>query len=232
MKYRKYISSIKVVNDRIWISTVGAGLFVYNANTLQYMASWGDTEKRSIYSLLDLKEMNCIIALTTRGIYSFKTELKDSAFFDYLEYELKCPDDFDGQTMSVGVAIPVMGNTKQPEVWVCSHTERKFFILNPYTLSVTGEVEYSERDVAHFRGGSDLVSGMRNSQGRRRSDHTHVSMIVRIKEMQVVMVGLEVKLAVAENWSVLLWDVESRKMQALFDCREYCLAHQDELPGM
>lgn len=227
LKFKKYISSVRVVDERIWISTVGSGLFVYNANTLQYEASWGDSDRENVYNLLDVKDARCMIALTNRGIFSFGTELDSSTFFDCLDYQNRCSDDFGGLAMNVGVVIPATGNVKNCEVWVCSHSERKFYVLTPLTLKVLNEVECSDKDLAAVSR-KDLVQ-----QGCvQKGDVSSGSMIVRIKEMQVVNADFHVKLAVADNCKILLWDVESQKLERVFDCWEYCKSHQDEFQGM
>ena len=227
LNYRKYVSCIRVVNDRIWISTVGAGLFVYNAITLQFEASWGDKDKENIYTLLDIKDMSCMIALTSKGLFSFSTEVGGSTFFDYLDYQVNCSSDFEGITMNVGVVIPASKNVKACEVWVCSHSERRFYILNARSLNIIKVVDYSEKDLAILKR-KELSTSLSTTNSRRRGG---LSGVVRIRELKELDVDSRVKLAVADSWNVALWDVERRRLEDVFDCMEYCKSHHTELPG-
>lgn len=222
MKYKKYISSIIVIGGRIWVSTVGCGLFVYNASTFLYECSWGDKEKEQIYKLLSIEETNSIIALTSKGIFSFEAEVDNARLFDSLEYQNCQSENFD---VNVGVVVPYMDFTKKCEVWVCSHSERKFYILDPHSLKVLKEVVYIEKDLVLHQPSPTLTA--------KRNMHMSLVgfMFTKIKEMEVAYVSNRVKVAVADNWMLLLWDAENRKLESVFDCREYCVSHQEDHSG-
>lgn len=215
LKDKKYISCIKVIAGRIWISTVGHGLFVYNASSLEYEGSWGDREKVEIFNMLSVEEASCIIALTSKGIFSFEAEINNTRLFDYLDFTKCRKEDLNGLTMNIGVVVPsTTANVAKCEVWLCSITERRFFVLNPYNLSTLEEVvDTKERD-----------------QQSRHDGRTPL-MLTSIKDLQVVEVEGRLKVGVADNWMVLLWDVENRKLERDFNCKEYCTKYKDNHSG-
>ena len=212
LKDKKYISCIKVIAGRIWISTVGHGLFVYNGSSLEYEGSWGDREKVEIFNMLSVEEASCIIALTSKGIYSFEAEINNTRLFDYLDFTKCRKEDLNGLTMNIGVVIPLTPNANKCEVWLCSITERRFFILNPYNLNTLDEVEDTKKE---------------RDQQSRREGRAVVPMLTSIKDLQVVEVENRLKVGVADNWMILLWDVETRKLENDFNCREYCTMYKD-----
>lgn len=215
---KKFISCIKLINSRIWISTVGCGLFVYNSSTLHYEGSWGDRDEEEIYSLLHVEETSCVVALTRRGLFSFDAEITNTRFFDTLEFTNCLKEDFGGSTMSMGVVIHPDRNIKKCEMWVCSQAEKKFFVLSPLTLDVVEEVEYSEKDYAARKAKSHPPTHSLH----RKSDPLMSPMMTIIKDMEVVLVDYSMKVGVADNWMLVLWDVESRTLEKTLNCADYC----------
>lgn len=193
---------------------------MYNSSTLQYEGSWGDKEKEEIFNLLHIEEAGCVIALTSRGLFSFEAEIADARFFDSLEFT-KCQwEDIQGLTMSVGVVVHPSLNITKCEVWVCSQTEKRIFILNPCTLDILKEVEFTEREYSLL---STHPPGENMRNLSKKMDVLPLSpMMTVIKDMQVVQVGCRMKMGVADNWMLALWDIESRKLEKIFNCVEYC----------
>lgn len=198
---------------------------MYNAYTLKYEGAWGDREEQ-IYSLLSIQEADYVIALTSKGIFSFEAEIVASKLFDSLESQNSQNEAFDGLTVNVGVVIPPTANISKSEIWLCSHTESKLFILNPYKLNILTAVKYTAKELATLKVGS----GSRPTTATI-SVHEMSSMLTNIKDLQVVEVDHRMKLVVADNWMLLLWDVEKRELERVFDGKEYCEAHREELSG-
>lgn len=198
---------------------MGQGIFVYDANTFSYEVSWGDRDNQQVYSLLNVEETGSVLALSTDGIFSFEAEISKSRLFDNLEVQNYQNEDFGGLAINAGVVVPQAANLKRSEVWVCSHAERRLFILNPYTLSIVKEIEYTERELVSLRQGRE--------DGFRPRESRYAYFLTSIKDLRAVQVNNRMKLGVADNWLLLLWDVEKRKLERVFDCREYCKAHQE-----
>ncbi len=213
-----------MIDGLIWISTVGCGLFVYDASTLQYQASWGDKDREDIFNLLHVEETHHVIALASRGLFSFEADIKHTPrFFDSLDFKSH-KDDFQGLAMNVGVVIQTAANVRNCEIWMCAHTERKLFILEPHTLSIQEVLVYTESDWKVQKPATRQTTCMKNQQ-------SSPPMLTIIVNMQAVLVEYSMKVGVADNWMILLWDVQSKKLEKNFDCMEYCLANVDSISG-
>ena len=206
---KQFISCVKLIDSRLWISTLGCGLFVYNANSLKFEQSWGDKEGREVYNLLSFVAKDgsvIVIALSKDGLFSFAN--KDMKFLCYQK------NAFQKHTMNVGIVIEAGFNIKETELWVCSHTEKVFFILNPYSLAMMEEVKYSQ------------LSKSVSAEQLRHHDLSHnvVSpfMLTSIKHLQAIKVNKRKKIGMAYNWMLYVWDVETRSEQQNLDIMEYC----------
>ena len=193
-----------------------------------YEVSWGDRERQQVYSLLHIEENSSVLALTTNGIFSFETEISKARLFDNLEIQNHQNEDFGGLAINIGTVVPAVANLKRSEVWVCSHAERRLFVLNPYTLSIIDEVEYTEKQLASLRQIPE-EGGFRTRESRYAKKGYFLT---SIKDLCAVQVNHCMKLGMADNWLLLLWDVEKRKLESVFDCREYYKAHLDKLSGI
>ena len=227
------ISSIKIIAGRVWISTVGCGLFVYNAHTFQYECSWGDSEKQNVYMLLDVGEFNTVLALTSNGIYSFNSDINATKLlFDSLEPQGCKNIESIGQSINVGVVIPLQASTAMCEVWVCSHTEHHFYIVSPVHLNVTEEVEFTEKEM-------DLLMESRRTEEQKlrltsvsKKKQSGTTMTTNIKNLHVIQVNYLVKLAIANNYILLLCDAEKRELEQIFNCKDYLKEYyEDHIPG-
>ena len=201
---------------------------MYNSNTLQYEGSWGDKDKEEVYNLLHIVETSCVVALTSRGLFSFEAEITNTCFFDSLEFTNCVKENFGGSTMSVGVVVHPDLNIKQCELWVCSQAEMRIFILNPLTLDVMQEVEYSQKEYAAMKPVPSHFHSLSLKHSRSRQDLPMSPMVTIIKDMKVVPVGYSLKVGVADNWMLTLWDVENRMLEKTFNCADYC---QESISG-
>ena len=226
MKSKAYVSCIAVIAGRIWIATVGRGLFVYNASTFKYEVSWGDHDKQQVYQLLSVEEMASVLALTTNGIFSFESEISKARLFDNLEAQNHQDEDCGGLTINAGVVIPPAANIRKSEAWVCSHSERRLFVIDPCTLSILTEIEYTEKQLSTLRVDVQKEGSLRPRQSRYQKKNYFRT---NIKDLRVIQVNNSMKLGMADNWLILLWDVKNRELESVFDCREYCKAHLDEI---
>lgn len=216
---KKFITSIKLIVGRLWIATVGCGLFVYDANTLKYEKSWRDMEGEEIYDLLHTECGDgsvIVIALTKSGLFSFTNE--DMKF---LHYQKKA---FQNLVMNVGVVIEAGYNIKESELWVCSHAENSFFILNPRTLDIIKEVKYLRK--------ARLPQSVSVEQ-LSLDPHNVMSpfMLTSIKHLQAIKVNDRKKIIMAVNWMLYLWDVETRSEEQSLNCMECCKKNEDSLLG-
>ena len=201
---------------------MGSGLFLYNATSLQYEASWGDQDRVSVFDLLYVEELNHVIALTCSGIYTFDAGASTMRLFDCMDYSLR-KDSFRGQIMNVGTVVANYSSGVDAcryEVWLCSHEERMFFIVNPSSLSIIEVVEFEEKEK------------MSATHASVKKSNSHPSfMLTSIKYLQAVEGEFAPKLGVANNWELLLWDVGRRTLEHTFNCMEYCKENQDSFSG-
>lgn len=197
---------------------MGCGLYVYNSSTLQYEGSWGDKEREEIFNLLHIEETRCVLALTSRGLFSFDAEIDNARFFDSLEVIDSLKENFQDLTVNVGVVVHPDHGLAKCEIWVCSETERRFFILNPHTLDVLEEVDYTKKG---YSINEEPLLEPKHSVPRK-GEPPISPMVTIIKDMQEVQVSYHMKVAVADNWMLLLWDVEGRMLEKTFNCAEYC----------
>lgn len=199
---------------------MGCGLYVYNSSTLQYEGSWGDKDKEEIFNLLHIEQTRSVIALTGSDLFSFDAEMEKARFFDSLEVINSLKADLKGLTANVGVVVHPDHSLVKCEIWVCSQTERRIFILNAHTLDILEEADYSERSFSFNNGKHQLLESMHSVP--RKVEPAMSPMVTVIKEMQEVQVDYHSKVAVADNWMLLLWDAGSRKLEKTFNCAEYC----------
>lgn len=188
------VSAIEVINDTIWISTIKSGICVYSTSTFLCLTSWGVRDKLNVFSMLQVHDMSLVLALAESGIYSFSSILKGD--FESLQPQSSFEKNLPPVSINVGVHVPPELNIKVSEVWVCSHTRYEFFILNPSNLAAKKEIIKSPQS------------------------STPLAVNHNIMHLQVVKVSGRMKLAVADNWMIHMWDVERREIEREFDCRK------------
>ena len=194
-KKNKYISNIKVIGGHVWICTVGAGLFVYNADRRQLVAFWGEDEKQQIYTLLYVEETSAVLALTHKGMYAFSSDIGNPNYEILVPY-VNIPKS-GSRDINEGVVIPCVANMGCTEVWVCSQGGIGFQILNLHHFTLVEEVYSGERDQSSLSGR-------------------------KIRHMYPMIMNDRSSLAVANRHVVECWDVELRKKKTEFNCMEYC----------
>ena len=186
-----YVSTIEVIDDNIWISSIGSGIYVYNTKSFICLSSWGVKDQQHIFAMLHVADMSLVLALTKNGIFSFSSTVKNG--FDYLQPQNFLEVNFSPLSINVGVYIPPELNIYESQAWVCSHTRHEFFILDPSTLEVIKEYSTKSSD--------------------QRVNHN-------IMHLQTLTTSGRMKLAVADNWMLHLWDVEKRQVEQTFNCRQ------------
>jgi len=155
-----------------------------------------------------------VVTLTSEGIYSFEAKASGTQLFDSME-----PIDlaqqrkqFGNLNISVGTCVPSTDATWRSEVWVCDRSRSKLHIVDPKTLKVLSCLEYSTEELQ-----------------QPGTPHWSSEMVTRIKDMKAFQViDDEVKVVVADNCMLLLWDATRRKLEGILDCRKYCKAHQQD----
>ncbi len=199
---------------------------MYDSNTYKYKCSWGESEKEAVYSLLYVEEENLVLTLTSNGIYSFHSDISEDQFFDKLEHYMHLKPEFGGQGVNIGVVIPPSGRESIGcQVWVCSHKEHKFYILDPRRLNITAVVECSKTEL------SSIMETEEQSHKFKSSKPILSSMTTNIKDMQVLRMH-HMRLAVANNWKIPLWSVKERRIMHVFDCKEHCKTRYSNISGM
>lgn len=189
------ISKIEVVDETIWIATIGSGIYVYSTRTFNCHSSWGVSNKENVFNLLYIEDMSLIVALTITGIYSFSTVIKGD--FHYLEPSNYLKEKISPLSINVGICIPCELNINSSEVWVCSHTRCEFFVIEPSTLTII------EASIGSMSERSDQMSINHN-----------------ILHLEIMKISGRMKLAVADNWILHLWDIERREIEKSFNCQE------------
>lgn len=127
-------------------------------------------------------------------MYAFDTDISisESAL---IEHQIFIPKS-GPLDVNEGVVVPVAGNIREPEVWVCSRTGHRLTILHPKKFSIidevhTGELEDKARVVRHMHtmlanGQSFLVIANRHLIERwdveLRQKKDEFDMIVHYKE--------------------------------------------------
>ena len=194
---KKYISSVCVACGNIWVSTVGAGLRVYDPVSKQLIAVWGEQEKHQMYLLLHVEETFSILALTHKGMFVFDTDLPTSMSCDVLTPTHSFPrPEGPRNTMNEGAVIPPVANLDSSQVWVCSQAGEVLKILHAKNFKLVEEVPIPEDE---------------NSHGRK------------IRHMEPLTVAGRCFLAFADQHVVQKWDVEDRRKIDVYDCCDACM---------
>lgn len=191
---KKFISNITVIDNNIWICTVGTGLFVYNGRTSLPVASWGVDEKQQIYTLLHVEESASVLALTHKGMFAFDSVLDLSTqFLQTLNPKLSIPKS-NTHDWNEGIVVPSEGNLARSQVWVCSQMVLVFCILDPQDFSIIDEVKSSTED-----------------------GESH-----KIRHMTTCVLQGRSTLLIADKHFLVSWDVQRRERQGVFSCTTVC----------
>ena len=192
-KKKKYVSTILVVLEHVWIGTVGVGLWVYGASSKQPVAMWGKEEKQMIYLLLNVEETSSILALTHKGMFVFDYDFVPSAAVDLLTPRVSVPKSSACMLdLNEGAVVPYGGNMDVSEVWVCSQIGQHFKVLDPKDFNLLCEVPIS-----------------REKLKTRKARH-----------MQSVVVEGRYFIVVGDHHFVEKWDVELREEVGRYNCHE------------
>ena len=195
---KKYVSNVCVACNNIWVSTVGAGLWVVDPSLKQVIAVWGETEKQQVFKLLHVEDSNMILALTRQGMYVFSAILGQVNPASPISCDVLIPvssNPRSGNDINEGVVIPADGNLDRCEVWVCSQNGHSFQVLDSQMFDVLEEV-------------SMLNDG--EHKGRK------------IRHMCPFLLEGRSTLAVADRHFLQRWDVEERMKKKDFNCFEAC----------
>ncbi len=145
--------------------------------------------------LLFVEESYNILALTQKGIFVFEANISwdnpSMASCDVLSPTHSFPPTSKG--LNLGVVIPPGQGMDSSEIWVCSQTGSKFFILDPGNFAIKEEVPMLDS---------------RDSGGHK------------FRHMEPLVIAGVNCLVVADRHIVNKWDVKSRRRRQQFDCHE------------
>ena len=187
-----YVSSISTIGGNIWITTIGAGLYIYKVHTHNPIASWGLEQKCQIFKLLHIKKTNSVLVLAHEGMYAFDAVIR-TPLAEPFQHKLYIPKS-GMLEYNEGVVIPAGGNLNEPEIWVCCRTGHGYSILHYETFDVVDEISTGEV--------------------------IHKARVVR--QMQTIMMNGRRYLAVANRHLIENWDVREREKRGEFDIAVYC----------
>ena len=195
---KKFVSAVQLISGRVWVSTVGSGIFIYNPNTRDFPLQWMVTERYRVYTFMEVEEVGKVVAFTNKGFFVFSSSLDISPEESTLKPLLERENDED---LSIGVVVSpwLSGKVQTSEIWATSLSGPSMFILN--TTRFTLEKEVPQPDTVK----------------RRLTRH-----------MKMLNVADTPLLAVTDKHLINFFDVMERKcLPKQFDCVEICSRTMD-----